>query len=52
MIDHKPVFHPKYVVAGSFTRDFVIPVDQLPRIDIMGGNAPFTAAGIALWDNP
>ncbi|MBA4420720.1 MAG: hypothetical protein C0391_06205 [Anaerolinea sp.] len=46
------MINPKYVIAGSFSRDFVIPASQFPRLDFMGGNAAFSAAGLALWDKP
>jgi len=44
--------HPKYVVAGNFTRDFIVTASHQPCLDIMGGSAPFAAAGCALWDGP
>jgi ribokinase len=44
--------HPKYVIAGNFTRDFIVTASQQPCLDIMGGSAPFAAAGCSLWDGP
>ncbi len=51
-ISQKPEFYPKYIVAGRFSRDFVIPNSIHPKMDFLGGNAAFTAAGVALWDKP
>jgi ribokinase len=44
--------HPKYVIAGNFTRDFIVTASHQPCLDIMGGSAPFAAAGCSLWDGP
>jgi sugar/nucleoside kinase (ribokinase family) len=48
----KLTFNPKYIIAGSLSRDFVIPSNSIPKLDFLGGNAAYTAAGLALWDRP
>jgi hypothetical protein len=48
----RQTFYPKYLIVGSFSRDFVIPPNGNPKLDFLGGNAAFTAAGLALWDRP
>ncbi len=48
----KQTFYPKYLIAGSLSRDFVIPPKGAHKLDFLGGNAAFTAAGLALWDRP
>jgi ribokinase len=52
LFSNKPKFYPKYLVAGKFSRDFVIPISKQPKMDYLGGNAAYTAAGLALWDKP
>ncbi len=41
----------RYVVAGKFTRDYLILPNNQTYIDKKGGSAFYTAAGLGLWDN-
>lgn len=46
------IFQPKYIIAGSLTRDFVITANHVTKLDYAGGPGAFAAAGLALWDKP
>jgi hypothetical protein len=41
----------RYVVAGKFTRDYLILPNNQTYIDKKGGSAFYSAAGLGLWDN-
>lgn len=41
----------RYVVAGKFTRDYLILPNNRSVIDIKGGGAFYAAAGLGLWDH-
>ena len=40
----------RYVVVGKFSRDFLIFPNDKAYIDVKGGNALYSAAGLGLWD--
>ena len=37
------------VFGGRLQRDFILPVEGKPRLNVLGGNLPYAAAGYALW---
>jgi len=41
----------RYVVAGNFTRDYLLFPDGKVVNDVKGGNVLFSAAGLKLWDS-
>ncbi|MBE0687608.1 MAG: carbohydrate kinase family protein [Anaerolineaceae bacterium] len=41
----------RYIVAGKFTRDYLILPNGQSYIDIKGGSGFYSAAGLGLWDN-
>ncbi|MCX8025156.1 MAG: carbohydrate kinase family protein [Thermanaerothrix sp.] len=40
----------RYVVAGRLQRDFILPVEGKPALDIPGGSALYAAVGVLIWD--
>lgn len=40
----------RYVVAGRLQRDFILPVEGKPALDIPGGSALYAAVGVLVWD--
>lgn len=40
----------RYVIVGSFHRDFIITSDGATYFDIPGGSLPYCATGFGLWD--
>lgn len=44
---------PRYFIAGQLTRDFVILPSGQALVDVPGGNALYSAVGVAVWEaNP
>lgn len=41
----------RYIVAGKFSRDYLILPNGKTCIDIIGGSGFYSAAGLGLWDN-
>ena len=41
---------PRFIVAGSLNRDFIIFPNGEAYLDVPGGNALYTAVGIAIWE--
>jgi len=39
----------KYLILGALTRDFILPPRGKALVDVLGGNAAYAAAGVALW---
>lgn len=37
------------VFGGRLQRDFLLPLEGKPQLNILGGNLPYAAAGFALW---
>jgi hypothetical protein len=42
---------PTFVIAGHLQRDYLLPLQGRPLIDVPGGNLLYAAAGLAVWDN-
>jgi sugar/nucleoside kinase (ribokinase family) len=42
-------YHPRLLIAGQLTQDFIIPPVGKPLIDVPGGNLVYAAAGLATW---
>jgi sugar/nucleoside kinase (ribokinase family) len=42
---------PTYVIAGRLRRDYLLPPEGRPLIDVPGGNLLYAAAGLGVWDN-
>lgn len=42
--------HPRFLVAGRLTRDYLVFPSGDPLIDIPGGNALYAAVGLAVWE--
>jgi ribokinase len=42
---------PTYVIAGHLQRDYLLPPQGRPLIDVPGGNLLYAAAGLGVWDN-
>ncbi|KPL70035.1 hypothetical protein ADN00_18405 [Ornatilinea apprima] len=40
----------RFVIAGRFTRDFIIDLEGQPHMDIPGGGGIYSAVGLALWE--
>lgn len=40
----------RYVVAGRLQRDFILPLEGRPCLDVPGGGAIYAAVGILIWD--
>ncbi len=41
---------PRYILAGQLRRDFAIFPDGRVRLDVLGGNLPYAAVGLAVWE--
>ena len=41
---------PRYIIAGQLRRDFAIFPDGRALLDVMGGNLPYAAVGLAVWE--
>lgn len=41
---------PTFVLAGKLTREYLLPPNGSPRLDVPGGNLLYAAGGLALWD--
>lgn len=41
----------RYIVAGKFSRDYLIFPNGQTAIDVKGGSAFYTASGLGLWDD-
>jgi hypothetical protein len=42
---------PTFVIAGHLRRDYLLPPQDRPLIDVPGGNLLYTAAGLGVWEN-
>jgi len=40
----------RFVIAGILNRDFVLPLSGPPQVDVLGGNLPYAAVGLQIWD--
>ncbi len=41
---------PRYIIAGHLRRDFALFPDGRALLDVMGGNLPYAAVGLAVWE--
>ena len=41
----------QFVVIGRLTREFLLPVNGEPRLDVAGGSLLYAAAGIGVWES-
>jgi cytidine kinase len=41
---------PKYVIAGRLRRDYLLPLEGRPLVDVPGGNLLHAASGLRVWD--
>ena len=39
----------RFVIAGCFTQDYILPVSGSPQVNVLGGNLAYAAAGLRLW---
>jgi ribokinase len=42
---------PKFLVFGNLTREFLLPADGQPRLDVPGGSLLYAAAGLKVWES-
>ncbi len=42
---------PRFIFAGELYRDFYITADDKPMVDVLGGNVPYAAVGLKLWED-
>ncbi len=42
---------PRYLLAGTLTRDYYITHEDKPVLDVLGGNVPYAAVGLKLWED-
>ena len=41
---------PRFILAGTLTRDYYITHEDEPVLDVLGGDVPYAAAGLKLWE--
>jgi len=41
---------PQFIIAGKLNQDYFITADNLPVLNILGGNLPYAAIGFKLWE--
>jgi sugar/nucleoside kinase (ribokinase family) len=41
---------PQFIIAGKLKQDYFITADNLPVLNILGGNLPYAAVGFKLWN--
>jgi hypothetical protein len=39
-----------FMIAGQLRRSFILPVEGTPRLDTLGGNLIYAAAGLGVWE--
>jgi sugar/nucleoside kinase (ribokinase family) len=42
---------PHFLVFGQLTREYLLPPDGLPRLDVPGGSLLYAAAGLRVWES-
>ncbi|MEW6179251.1 MAG: carbohydrate kinase family protein [Chloroflexota bacterium] len=40
----------RYLIAGKLRRDFILPLNGKPALDIPGGSLIYSAVGVKMWD--
>lgn len=48
VFDSRPAL--RFILAGSLRRDFIIDLNGRPHLDIPGGNLPYAAIGLSIWE--
>ena len=43
------MIHPNHVIAGQLRREYLLPPEGRPLLDVPGGNLLYAAAGARLW---
>jgi sugar/nucleoside kinase (ribokinase family) len=43
--------NPEFLVFGQLTREYLLPPDGQPRLDVAGGNLLYAAAGLRVWES-
>ncbi len=39
----------RFVIAGCFQQDYILPVSGPPQVNVLGGNLAYAAVGLKLW---
>ena len=39
----------RFVIAGCFTQDYILPVSGPAQVNVLGGNLAYAAVGLSLW---
>lgn len=42
---------PQFLVFGKLTREYLLPLDGPPRLDVAGGSLLYAAAGLKVWES-
>lgn len=42
---------PQFLVFGNLTREFLLPAEGQPRLDVAGGSLLYAAAGLKVWES-
>ncbi len=42
---------PRFLVFGNLTREFLLPAEGQPRLDVPGGSLLYAAAGLKVWES-
>jgi len=42
---------PSFVIAGTLTREYILPPYGKPMLDVPGGSALYASGGLIVWDN-
>jgi sugar/nucleoside kinase (ribokinase family) len=45
------VIHPTYVISGQLRREYLLPPEGRPLLDVPGGNVLYAAAGARIWSD-
>ena len=43
--------NPEFLVFGQLTREYLLPPDGQPRLDVPGGSLLYAAAGLRIWES-
>jgi len=46
-----PRMEPQFLVFGQLTREYLLPPDGPPRLDVPGGGLLYAAAGLRVWES-
>ncbi|HSK66132.1 MAG TPA: hypothetical protein VK888_04325, partial [Anaerolineales bacterium] len=42
--------NPEFLVFGQLTREYLLPSNGHPRLDVAGGNLLYAASGLKMWE--